>query len=380
MEESGDNYMITFYKIPGEMSDIDRTETIYYISGTDPDLSWSDQFSDADLVSEGWKTERVYYKVHNGKASVSDREVIETWEGDDAKAIFVDPDFSPFDPAEVGDDAVYTINIGTLYGAGDHEDLNYYFGDFWEDIEDGSELVGQYSSFTRSLSYEDDSMIDSPNQAYAEQNDYYTEVNNIQDFPEVLGMDSDARGNVRAGISYRMTALPDSEPLEIVNVNGKYYDEENNFLMKDVKSFEHAEESSFPYVYHHKAFYTEDIKKNDKFKFKDIIYYYASDDVVVVRTEGIDSFDKKVEQDLKYDKNGWSGTFKLNTAEGVPVEFYVDFFGDYLSYKGEFNGMKFELKPKPNGDINVKLPGGGTLIGHISDEGELEITNYTPKK
>ncbi len=392
MAKSDNDYMITFYKIPGEISSIDKTETIYYISAD----SWSDQFTDASLKTEGWKTERVYYKEHNGKSTVSDREVIKKWEGEEAKDFFIDPDYSPFDFNETTANVMdlYTINMEKLYGAGEKE-LDSYFETFWKDIDVDSELEGQYSSFTRSLAYEDTWMVGSPSLAYAEQNDYYTEINNIQSFPAVLGMGNKDRGNVRAGVSYRMQpinleetrssrmiAIPDPDPLEIVNVNAKYFDTDNNFLMKDVKSFEYAKESSFPYVYHVKQFYAQNPNSNNgKYNFRDSIYYYTSDDGDLVRKSGLNSYDKLVDQKLTYQKGKWTGAFSLMTIGETSVEFYVDFFGDYLKYQGYFNGEKFMIEPDKNGDIETKLPGGGILIGHVTEDGELEITEYiSPEK
>lgn len=367
-----DCYRVVFtIKKKEGLSSLDKVESIYYVSADD----WT-AYDSWNLDNEDWETERVYYR--DGK--VGDRTMIATWRGNDAKGFFIDPDYDPFDPKE-GTEAVFTIDIDRLYeyshrrGHG-HQDLDYYFQRFW----DTRGRAGDYSSFTRTLVFpEGTDNIDDTGNAVSEQNDYYTEVG-VSSYPSILDIPDGTPGRVQAGISYFKSPIAEtrcvcSQPedtLEIVNANSLYRDESGDFLMKDVKSFQHSPQSDYPYIYHHKYLYYDDegflVYHND-------FYYYTEDDIDTLRAAGIDSFEKRTMTELSYKDGSWEGIFKIAVG-GEEVSLNVALVGEYLQYRAEFNGTVYTFTPDADGNLDADLPGGGHFLGQVSDSGALKGT-YT---
>ena len=355
-EEEMNVYKITFHVIKPETSSLERTETVYYVPGND----WSDDHTSAELTTSGWETERVYYD--NGK--VGDRTMIQKWEGEDAKDYFLAPDYGPFDDDEDGVDAIFTIDTDELYGDSSLDE--FFQEDYWNGLhKDGT---ATYSSFVRSLVYADEDDIGTPSDAISEQNDYYTEVGGIKYFPEILDMNSSDRGSIRAGITYYMR--PSDEvagilPLDIVTADSKYFDDEDQFLLYDVKSFQHAAESTYQYVYHYKKTYFDD----GTLKYDDTYNYYEESVIDTLRADGEDSYDMQIDAAYTYD-GGWVGNLAIaaeDTSETIFLS--VRMVGGYPVYSALFNDDEFDIEPDVDGNVYVEMPGGGTLEGSIDEYG-----------
>lgn len=357
---------------------LERAETIYYV----PADSWT-PFKSPELEEEGWESERTYYST--GK--IGDREVIAAWEDEEAKGAFIAPDYNPFSNGEMDLEAgaVFTINIGKLYSDSGGSDLDYYFQDFWDGAPGGE--AGDYSSFTRTYTYAEGTAeedLGDPAEAVSEQNDYYTEVG-VESYPEVLGISEGTPGRVRAGLSYYLSSgsgnwsaggswasggsgagEDDVKPLKIVNASSFYRDMAGNFLMEDEKSFSQAPESTYKHRYHHNSLY---YNRNGILTYSDNQYFYTEADVVEVREDGLDSFDKRIMTELFFQEGTWEGrsAIALDITSWEDLAFKVKLQGGYLQYRAFINGQLYEFIPDENGDIEAELPGGGHFSGETSN-------------
>jgi len=384
MEKEGDNYKITFTKELPELSSLEKVVTVYYVKKD----SWH-QYADTECTEPYWESERVTYE--NGE--IGDKKMIWSGSGTSAKgAVFISPDHTPFDdPLPLTGAAMFTIDVDRLYGTGTNHTLDEYFQKFWDTVPPGRE--GDYSAFSRTLVFdgdtaggfdEDDDYGEYAKEAISEQNNYYTEVD-VKSYPDILHIADSTAGRVQASINYYISPIRDDhgpgtteteedDKLEIVNAGCVYRDRSGMFLMKDVKSFEHAAEADYKYLYHHKELYY----KGKTLTYHNDYYYYRQGDILPLRAAGMNNFDKRILMDISLRHGRWGGLVKYNSevTEHKDITFKVQLVGDFLEYRTMINGVLYELIPDEEGNIDTKLPGGGRFVGKVSHTGVLSGT-YT---